>query len=101
MGSHKRRAECVGYGKLATMGRYHRATFSLAGVEARPSPKNLEDIVQLERRLGQLLPESFRELVTSNAYPQLLATFSNSDVPLSASELGTSRWRDEIGRAHV
>ncbi len=77
----------------ATMGRYHAATFSLAGIQARPSPRNLDDIVPLERRLGQLLPESFRELVTSDAYPQLLATFSNGDAPLPARELGTSRWR--------
>jgi hypothetical protein len=76
------------------VGRYHRATFSLAGVEARPSPKNLDDIIALERRLGQLLPESFRELVTSDAYPQLLARFSNDDEPLWARELGTSRWHD-------
>jgi hypothetical protein len=77
------------------MPRYHTATFALAGLEARPSPANLNDITGLERRLGQLLPESFRDVVTSDAYPELLATFSNCDVPLSARDLGTSVWRDK------
>ena len=89
-----RRHDFRSCGKLASMGRYHSATFALAGVEARPCPRNLDDILPLERRLGQLLPESFRELVTSDAYPQLLANFSNGDAPLGARELGTSQWRD-------
>jgi hypothetical protein len=62
--------------------------------DATVKKARMPDIAALERRLGQLLPESFREVVTSDAYPQLLAAFSNGDAPLSARELGTSRWRD-------
>lgn len=62
--------------------RYHSATLALANAVAAPSADSLRHVAALERRLRIALPTAFRDLVTSTAYPELLAAFSNNDQPI-------------------
>jgi hypothetical protein len=58
-------------------------------------PEREGEAVLLEQRIGASIPASLRELLVSDAWPDLLRTFSNSDQPLDVGQLGTAmvRWR--------
>jgi hypothetical protein len=49
-------------------------------------------ICEAERELGRRLPDAFRELLVSDAWPAFLKEFSNCDHPLEPLQFPPNRW---------
>lgn len=75
--------------------RWHEEAFRIAGRAANPSPASESAVQALELRVGRHLPAALRALLATDAWPDFLREFSNSDEPLPVPEMGTEkvRWR--------
>jgi hypothetical protein len=72
---------------------FHEQTFALAGRRLAKSEASEEVVASFERMVGRSVPGAVRELLTSDAWPEFLRHFSNSDQPVALDNLGRPRWR--------
>ncbi|HEY3496077.1 MAG TPA: SMI1/KNR4 family protein [Polyangiaceae bacterium] len=69
------------------MSQFHQASFELAGWVPASSAAAEAEVLRLEQRLGVRLPQAFRELLASDAWPGFLQAFSDGDEPIEPARM--------------
>ncbi len=69
--------------------RYHRKSLELIGVTPHVSPGAIEELAEVERRIGRPLPASVREWYSLADACELLEEYSNADPPVPRDKLGS------------